>query len=117
VGEGDPERLEGASVTAELFPLLGASPVLGRGFEPADDRDGAPGTVVLSHRLWRVRFGGDPAVLGRKMILDGAPYVVIGVMPREFLFPTREVQLWTAMRFDAEAYESRTNTYIHPVSR
>jgi predicted permease len=117
VGQGDPERLEGAAVTAEVLPLLGTRPLLGRTFDAADDLEDAPGTVVLSHRLWRVRFGGDPGVLGRKVMLDDAPYVVIGVMPSHFLFPTREVRLWTAMRFPAQAFESRTNTYIFPVAR
>jgi predicted permease len=117
VGEGDPERLEGASVTAELMPLLGTPPFLGRVFAPEDDEDGASGTLVLSHGLWQGRFGGDPRVLGRKVILDDAPYEVIGVMPPAFHFPRREVQLWTAKQFAADEFERRNDLYLLAVAR
>ena len=67
VGEGEPERLEGASVNADLFDVLGFARRSGRIFTRGDDRPGAPGTVMLSHGLWQTRFGGDPGVLGRKV--------------------------------------------------
>ena len=75
---GDPQRLDGASITAEVFPTLGVQPVLGRAFGEADDRISAPGTVVLSYGLWKERFGGDGTVLGRMIDLDNIPYQVIG---------------------------------------
>jgi putative ABC transport system permease protein len=117
VGEGDPERLDGASVTADLLRLLGARPALGRAFIAADDQEGAPGTLLLSHGLWRRRFGGDPGVLGRKVILDDAPYTIIGVMPRDFHFPSRTAELWTATRFAAQSFEDRTDRYLSGVAR
>jgi predicted permease len=116
-GAGDPQRLEGAAITAGLLPVLGVRPAIGRGFAPADDAAGAPGTVLLSDAAWRTLFGGDPGVVGRHVTLDGAPYVVIGVMPREFLYPNREVAFWTATRFDEGAFEDRTNTYLYVVGR
>lgn len=117
VGEGDPERLEGASVTGDVFPLLGARPALGRVFTAADDQEGAPPTLVLSHGLWMRRFGGDPGVAGRPVILDGAPYTIIGVMPREFHFPRRDAQLWTAMRLGKEDFVDRNDNYVYGVAR
>jgi predicted permease len=117
VGAGDPLRLEGASVTADLFPMLGARAHLGRIFTEEDDRDGAAGTLLLSHRLWQTRFGGDSAVAGTKVLLDGAPFLVIGVMPADFHFPTRDAQIWTAMRFGPQDFEERNNTYLHVAAK
>jgi predicted permease len=117
VGEGDPERLSGQKVTADLFPLLGTKPLLGRVFSEADDRAGAPGTLLLSYGLWQRRFGGDPAVLGRKVILDDAPYAVIGVMSRGFYFPSRESQVWMPMRFEEGDFAERDNLYLRVVGR
>ncbi len=117
VGTGDPERLDGASLTAEVLPLLGARPALGRVFSAADDQEGAPGTLLLSDGLWKGRFGADPGVVGQKVLLDGEPCVIIGVMPRDFHFPRRDAKLWTAMRFSGEDYGDRTNRYIFGVAR
>jgi putative ABC transport system permease protein len=93
-GEGEPERLASASVTPELFPLLGARPLLGRTFLPEEAEQGRGAVVVLSHALWRQRFGGDPAVLGQTLRLDGESRTVVGVMPPEFRFPEAETQVW-----------------------
>ncbi len=117
IGQGDPVRLEGASVTWEMFPLLGVQPLMGRYFQQSDDVTGATGTVVLSHTLWRSLFGGDAGVIGRKVSLDGAPYTVIGVMPRGFYLPSREALFWTAMRFVPEDFEDRQNTYLYALAR
>ena len=116
-GSGTPERVEAAAVTADLLPLLGIRPALGRLFTPADDRDGTGGTVVLSHGLWQGRFGGDPAVLGRRVLLDGLPYDVIGVMPQDFDFPRQDVALWTPLRLGTDAFEDRNNNYLQALAR
>jgi putative ABC transport system permease protein len=80
-GSGEPERLIGAFVTARLFPLLGAKPQLGRTFEPAETEVGSAQPVaVLSDGLWRRRFGADPGILGRSLLLNGQPLTVVGVM-------------------------------------
>jgi predicted permease len=117
VGEGDPERLAAASVTSDLLSMLGVPPALGRVFAPADDREGAPGTVVLSHSVWQSRFGGDPGVLGRRLLLDGEPHLVIGVMPPGFHFPSRDIALWRPMPFRPDDYEDRDNNYLNVLGR
>jgi putative ABC transport system permease protein len=114
VGGGQPRRLAITSVTAEVLPLLGVKPALGRVFEPGEEDAGA---VVISHGLWQSQFGGDAAVLGRSIALNGAPYTIIGIMPATFYFPTRDQQLWTALRLREEDFANRTNTYIQAVGR
>lgn len=114
---GPPERLEVTAVTAELLPLLGVQPAFGRLFAPDDDQDGATGTVLLSYALWQRRFAGDPAVLGRKIVLDDEPYAVIGVMPPDFYFPRRDVALWVPIRFIEQAFQDRANNYLHVIGK
>ncbi len=117
VGEGEPDRLAAAVVTSEVLPLLGTTPALGRVFSSAEDREGAVRTVILSHALWQSRFGGDAAVLGRRVLLDGDPFVVIGVMPAGFHFPTRDIALWVPLSFRADDYEDRDNNYLNVLAR
>jgi putative ABC transport system permease protein len=117
VGDGEPERLESATLTAEVIPLLGTRPLLGRPFTPEEDREGAPGTLLLSYGLWQERFAADPGVLGRKLLLDDEPYLVIGVMPRGFHFPRRETRLWRPMRLERAAFERRDDLWLECVAR
>jgi len=114
VGVGEPRRLEIAPVTQEVLPLLGVNPALGRLFEAREDDRSA---VVISYGLWQSQFGGDSSAVGRTVRLDGVPHSIIGVMPRGFYFPTRNVQMWTALTFRDDDYEDRTNTYIRGVAR
>ena len=83
-----PVRATGVRVSASLFPMLGINPALGRTFTREEDRPGI-GVIVLSYGLWQDHFGADGAVLGSNISLNGQPYTVIGVMPREFMFPPR----------------------------
>jgi putative ABC transport system permease protein len=117
VGQGEPQRIEVTKVTANLFPTLQKQPWIGHYFAADDDKPGAPGTAVLSYALWQTQFGGEGAVLGRSILLDDASYTVIGVMPPDFLFPTRETQLWTAARFDEDSYQDRNDNFIVGVGR
>jgi predicted permease len=87
-GAGEPQRILAARASANLFPMLGAYPLLGRTFSPNEDPPGHFVTV-LSYRLWEQHFGGDPGVVGRTIDLDGQPYTIIGVMPASFEFPPR----------------------------
>jgi predicted permease len=114
VGGGEPRRLAITPVTPEVFPLLGVNPALGRVFGSGNDD---VSSVVISHGLWQSQFGGDAAVLGRTINLNGAPYTIIGVMPPTFYFPTRDKQLWTALTFNDDDLSSRTNSYIEAVGR
>ncbi|HEX8161806.1 MAG TPA: ABC transporter permease [Pyrinomonadaceae bacterium] len=83
-GAGNPERLQGALVSASLFPTLGVRPVVGRPFGEEEDRPGANRVVVISHGLWQRRFGADPNVAGKTLLLDNEGYMVVGVMPPDF---------------------------------
>jgi predicted permease len=118
-GQDEPLRLQGATIDADLLPLLGASPGLGRGFAPDEDKPGASARVViLSHSLWRRRFNSDPNILGSPIALNGAAYSVIGVMPEGFQFPVQNqpVELWTA-RYDPDMAGSRGAHYLRVIAR
>jgi putative ABC transport system permease protein len=109
VGWGDPERLVGARVSANLFRVLGAVPALGRTFAEGEDALGHERVVLLSQGLWRRRFGADASVVGRRISLSGVPHTVIGVMGAEFDYPGREFQVWTPLTVDP-AELARTET-------
>jgi putative ABC transport system permease protein len=98
-GEGDAERVDGAGLSPELLPLLGVRPLLGRVFSPDEDPTSRARVVILGHDLWRRRYGGDSAIVGRGIIIDQQPYTVIGVMPPRFSFPERG-QLWVPFNLD-----------------
>jgi putative ABC transport system permease protein len=93
-GTDGPERVTTATVSWDLFELLKVSPALGRTFAEAEDAPGKNSVVVLSYGLWQRRFGGDPGVLGRALTLSGEPVTIVGVMPRAFSYPSREIELW-----------------------
>ena len=97
-GDGESERISGAGVSCNLLPMLGYQPIIGRNFLPEDNRTGSDEVVILSHRLWQRRFGGDPAVLGRSITLDHTRNLtVIGVMPPEADFPEKS-EFWLPER-------------------
>lgn len=93
-GEREPERLNGAFVSAEFFELLGARAALGRTFQAGDDQPGAPPVVVASYELWQSQFGGAADFLGKKLILNGNPFTVAGVLSAEFRFPWSDTEIW-----------------------
>jgi len=95
---GEPLRLHGGIVSASLLSVLRVTPEIGPGFMAADDQLGTR-VVLLSHSLWTSRFGGDPAVVGRSIVLQARPYKVVGVMPASFQFPLdgEAVDIWTTM--------------------
>jgi putative ABC transport system permease protein len=84
---GEPDSLLGLEVTDRLFDVLGAPPLLGRTFLPGEDQPGREAVAIISHALWQRRFGGDPAVSGRPVSIDGRAYTIVGVMPPAFQFP------------------------------
>lgn len=86
-GAGEPALLEGLRVSSGFFPALGVQPVLGRIFTQEEDQPGHEHEVLLSNAVWRGRFGADAAIVGRTIDLNGAPYVVVGIMPAGFTFP------------------------------
>lgn len=117
LGAGDPQRLEGAAVTEDFFQVLGVAPLLGRAFTQAEDTPGGPKTTVLSYALWKRDFAGDSSIVGRTILLDSTRYTVIGVMPAAFLFPNREVRLWTATQFGNDQYADRNDYHINVFGR
>ena len=90
---GDSDRYSGAAVSHDLFPLLGTSPLLGRGFSAEDDRPGAEPVVLVSHDLWARRYNSDRSMVGRAIQVNSRPHTVIGVMPPRFKFPENQY-LW-----------------------
>jgi predicted permease len=117
VGQGEPQKIEGSSVTANLFSALERPVLMGRYFNEADGQAGAPGTVVLSYSLWQAAFGGDRDILGKSVSLDNQPYTIIGVMPHDFRFPTRGTQFWTPFRFKEEDYQDRDDNMLVGIGR
>jgi putative ABC transport system permease protein len=98
-GQGDPIRLDVASVSASFFDVLRVRPELGRTFAPDESTPGRTDLIVLSHGLWQQRFGSDPAVLGRSVQIDGVGKEVIGVMPATFNYP-RDRMAWMPIPYD-----------------
>jgi putative ABC transport system permease protein len=95
-GRSEPERFNGAVITAGLFGLLGTPPALGRDFRPDDDRAGAERVVMLSDEVWRLRYASDRSIVGRAISINGMPHTVIGVMPPRFMFPETQ-RLWVTL--------------------
>ena len=85
-GVAEPERVDGINATFRLLPMLGVQPILGRAFVGADNDGGSPEVVMLGHGYWQRRFGGDPAVVGRRIMVDGTAREIIGVLPQGFWF-------------------------------
>jgi putative ABC transport system permease protein len=97
-----PEWVDLVVATRSLFDVLAVRPALGRVFTEEEDRPGGPRVAIISHALWSQRYGGDPAILGRAITLDGVPREVVGVMPEGFEFPGRASVMWIPMRIDRE---------------
>jgi|1186.fasta_scaffold00343_2 putative ABC transport system permease protein len=94
---GEPVRLTGTAVSAELFSVLGTKPELGRTFASGEDAPGRDKYVLLSHELWQQRFGGDSSIVGRSIELESVNREVAGVMPPDFHFPSGKTQLWVPL--------------------
>jgi putative ABC transport system permease protein len=106
-GDGEPERADVVTVTANFFPLLGIGPMLGRQFLPQEEVVNGPHVVMLSHRLWQRRYAGDPALVGKTIQIDGVAHEVVGILPRDFslqlpkeAFQVTDGDLWAPIQFD-----------------
>lgn len=98
--DGEPERLPAAAVTGNLFGVLKAAPVRGRVFAEDELAVGGPEVAILSHGLWQARYGGDPGIVGRAILVNRTPTTVVGVMPADFSFPRDTTRIWVPMRID-----------------
>jgi putative ABC transport system permease protein len=116
-GEGEPDQITACGVASNLFPMLGVQPMLGRSFTPADDTPQANSVVLIAHGLWKRRFGGDPALVGKTIPLNGARYTVVGIMPAGFQFPERRVELWVPIQFTPQQLALRTSHYLMVFAR
>jgi putative ABC transport system permease protein len=106
-GDGEPERADVVTVTANFFPLLGIAPMLGRQFLPEEEVVNGPHVVMLSHRLWERRYAADPSLVGRAIQIDGVAHEVVGVLPPDFrlqlpkeAFQVTDGDLWAPIQFD-----------------
>jgi predicted permease len=115
--DGTPERVRGARVSHEYFEVLGVPALLGRTIGAAEDQPGSEPVVVLSHRLWVRRFGGDASVVGRRVRLGGVPHQVIGVMPPAFEVPAVPDELWVPTAFSPREREEFDAHYLTVVGR
>ena len=121
-GRGEPMLAVAATVTSNVFAVFRATPLLGRVLAAADDSPGAPPVAVLSEKLWRERFGGDPSVLGQSVLLDARPFTIVGVLPAAFRTPPESppAELWTPLVQDpvfADLEERRGGHYLTVVGR
>jgi len=117
VGDGEPERLEGAAVSSDTLSVLDVPPALGRYMTADDDRAGAACAVWISDALWRRRFGATATALGRKILLDDESCVVSGVMRRGFDFPTRTTAFWRPLRLSPESRTARDDNFLRVIAR
>lgn len=117
--EGEPERITGLSTTPSLFTTLQSSAARGRVFNAADAEPGAERVIVLSHTLWKNRFGANPALVGQAIRLNTLNYTVIGIMPEGFYFPTPRVQAWVpfVIKPEEKTDDERGNEYSNMIAR
>jgi len=110
-GPEGPERVRAKQVTEGFFRVLGVTPILGRTFSVAEDQPGGNRVAIVSHALWQTRYGGDPGILGKKLILNGESHEVIGVLPVNFRFSTAPEDVWVPLR--AKLDEGPGGYYLH----
>jgi len=115
-GDGSPEQIYGLAVTPNFFSVLGVRPLLGRTFTEEEDRDAAA-VVLISYGLWQRRYNGDDAVLNRPILLDDSRYTVIGVMPRDFVYQTRDRDFWIPINVTPEFRAQRGSHFLSVVAR
>ena len=116
-GSGDPERLQASAITGNYFQAFGVTPILGRGFTLDNEKPGQDGVAVLSYALWQKRFGGDPAIVNKSIILENKAIQVLGVMPRDLGLP-QAADLWIPLNFDISGeMKQRKAHFLRPIGR
>jgi putative ABC transport system permease protein len=116
-GQGEPVRLALAEVSAALFNVLRVRPALGRSFNADENTPGKTNVVILSHGLWEQRFGADPAVIGKRIQLDGVAREIVGVMPRGFSYPA-EREVWMPLEYDEGLVTTQRGAwYLNVIAR
>jgi putative ABC transport system permease protein len=115
-GDGPPEMVLGGAVTINLFDVLGVPPLLGRAFNEEDDRPGV-NVIILSYGLWQSRYGGDPGVIGRSILMNDAKTTIIGVMPPGFTLPKRKTQFLSPAQFTPQMLNNRRQHLLSVIAR
>jgi predicted permease len=115
-GQGEPYALVAGRASADFLPIFGMSPRLGHGFTAEDDKAGGAKTVLLGDATWRTRFGGDPSVIGRSLVIDGVAHTVIGVVPNAPAF-INTIQIWLPLAWTAEERAIRNNHNYRGVAK
>lgn len=110
-------RIDGAAVSANLLSLLGQQPLMGRGFEDADEKPGHDNVLLISETLWQRQFGGDHQVLGKVVTMNGQKFTIIGVMPASFQFPFPGLEVWKPLAFANFDLANRSNYQLQVVAR
>ena len=116
-GVGEPTSIVAYQLSPEFFSVLGVAPQAGRTFHPEETQPGKNHVVVLSHRLWQNRFGGDPGEIGKAITLNGEKYSVIGIMPPGFSYPTQDTELWTPLTVDSNLAGNHGLRYLRVLAR
>ena len=96
-GDAEPTRVRGGFVSDGFFQVVGVQPMLGRGFQKGEDQTGSELVAVMNYPLWKVRFGADPDILGKRIQLNAESYTIVGVMPEDFRFPIDAIEVWMPM--------------------
>ncbi len=112
-GNGEPEMLKGARVSANFLDVLGVRPALGRAFLPDEDKTGGPPVVMISSALWKRRFAADPNLAGKTAILNALPYVIVGVVPAGFEFPVPDLDVWVTRPAETSALPAHFWPFIN----
>jgi len=112
-GAEGPERVRAKQVTAGFFHVLGVVPVLGRTFSAVEDQPGGNRVAIISHALWQTRYGSNPGILGKTLVLNGEPHAVIGVLPANFRFSTTPEEVWTPLQANLD--EGPGGYYLHAI--
>jgi putative ABC transport system permease protein len=116
-GSGEPERLTASLITGNYFDTFGVRPALGRGFSLENEKTGQDQVTVLSYAFWQMRFGGDPKIVNKTIILNDKAYEVLGVMPAELVLP-QPAELWVPLNFDSSPeMKQRKAHFLRPMGR
>src|ERR1700693_2227112 len=112
-----PYEVFGWRVGSHLVSMLGVTPAIGRTFTDQEEQRGHSAVAILSVALWRERFGADPKALGKTMIMDGDPYVIVGVMPAGFQFPDKRAEIWTPLAVSDQTKANRGGYWLHVLGK
>jgi predicted permease len=116
--DGDPERMQGVRISANVFRMLGVNAAIGRTLVPEDDKQSSERVVVLTHGLWQRRFGSDPGVVGKTLTFNNDNYTVVGVMPTEFIFPRSRAEVGFPLVPDGDSRRSnRGDAFLRVIAR